>query len=178
VTRLENICDQTGEECPPFQLRVDRRYATGRRHARRQDGLQESRASTTRSGCWSLSAFVRFTNLDALTFEHALGTDGESRLAISDEEPNGSDALGEGRCQVGGLRCYFVQRAATPGVSAWARLNGSSLRLLTFYSEGFTRTAYAAHCIQRGALRLALVSLKVCSCALGHPPPYVVGSPF
>jgi hypothetical protein len=39
------------------------------------------------------------------------------------------------------------------------------------------RTAYAVHCIQRGALRFALASLKVCSCALGTPP-FVVGSPF
>jgi hypothetical protein len=50
--------------------------------------------------------------------------------------------------------------------------------LLTFYSEGSVRSAYAAHCIQRGASRLALVSSKACCCALGHPLPLAVGAPF
>jgi hypothetical protein len=55
--------------------------------------------------------------------------------------------------------------------TAWVRLGVSNMGLLTFYSEGSVRTAYAAHCIQRGALRLALVSLKVCCCVLGTPRP-------
>jgi hypothetical protein len=67
-------------------------------------------------------------------------------------------------------RSVRPEREGSPGLTAWAFPNRSSLRLLTFYSEGPVRTAYAAHCIQRGASRLAFLSLKVCCRVFGHPP--------
>jgi hypothetical protein len=73
-------------------------------------------------------------------------------------------------------RC-LVQRAGDSRGAAWSQPNGGSLNVLTFYSEGSKRTAYAAHCNQRG-LAPPLVSSKVCCCALGHPPALRRGPSF
>jgi hypothetical protein len=67
---------------------------------------------------------------------------------------------------------------AEQGACAWSRPNRSIVKVLTFYSEGFVRTAYAAHCIQRGTSRLALVSSKVCWLAPWALLPFVVSVPF